>query len=133
MRRATILVLATFAVACHRDPPPSSGTATVTTTTVTTTNAPVGAYDKQSDGTQVVSIEGIRIEAAADLPFREGTTTTVSGNNMLVVTLQGWSISVHEGKLTVAGTEFGAAPTGSVVRLTADGVFVGAEKRGPLP
>lgn len=132
MRRTAVLVLATLSVACHRDPPPPGGTTTVTTTT-TTTNAPVGAYDKQSDGTQVVSIEGIRIEAAADLPFRAGTTTTVSGNNMLVVTLQGWPISVHEGKLTVAGTEFGTAPTGSVVRLSADGVFVGAERRGPLP
>jgi hypothetical protein len=131
--RTAVLVLATIAVACHRDPPPPGGATTVTTTTVTTSNAPVGAYDKQSDGTQVVSIEGIRIEAAADLPFRAGTTTTVSGNNTLVVTLKGWSISVHEGKLTVAGTEFGAAPTGSIVRLTADGVHVDGERRGPLP
>lgn len=95
---------------------------------------PTGKYTAAQDGGQSVVLGDVRIETAADLPERtQPEGSVVSGGNQLVFVLRGWPIVVHEGRLTIAGREFGAVPKGSVIRLSKDGVHVDAEHRGPLP
>jgi len=95
---------------------------------------PPGKYTAAQDGGQSVVLGDVRIETTADLPeYKRSDQVVVSGDNQVVFVLRGWPIVVHEGRLAIAGHDFGAAPAGSVIRLSKDGVHVDAEHRGPLP
>lgn len=99
-----------------------------------TPSVPVGEYKVSTEGAQSITIGGVVIETAADLPQREASaSTSVMGNNQVAVTLRGWQVVVHDGRVLVGGQDFGLAPSGSHVRLSKDGVRVGEELRGPLP
>lgn len=127
MRRALAL-LALALAACHRDPPAPAASASASGSS----GVAVGSYSTK-DGGQTLTVNGYTLETAPDLPEREGSTTTTSGDNQTVVVLRGWSIVIRDGKVAVAGRDFGAAPAGSTIRVAKDGVRVGGELRGPLP
>ena len=123
MRALLALAFAASLAACRKDPPPPNGNMTVS----------VGNYSTSASGAQIVSINGITIQADPDLPERTSGTQAVTGDNMTVVVLRGWPVAVGGEKLLVAGQEFGAVPKNVLIRLSKEGVYVGDELRGPLP
>lgn len=156
MRSALVLVLALAAAACRRDPPPPSvapagaGGTTAASSTPSPGSAalpasagreepaapakPAGTYVQGADGVTRMTIGGLDIEVAADVPERaKDAPKIVDGENQLLITLRGWPIQARDGRIYVAGKSFGEAPAGSQVRITKDGVHVGGELRGPLP
>lgn len=164
MRSTLVVVLALAAVACRRDPPPPGAATAASGTTgaaaasaqpsggeapgskpagATASSAassaeapgkPIGTYVQGNDGVTRMTISGLEIEVAADVPDRsKDAPKGADGDNQVVVTLRGWPIQVREGQLYVAGKAFGDAPAGSRVRLAKDGVYVGGELRGALP
>lgn len=142
MKRTIPILLATLAIACNREPAETTATtsnsaatapATPAAETPTAPAVPVGTYDERDDGTQVITVGEVRVEVAADLPQRTEPVVGTPGDNVIVLNMRGWPIVVRDGLVVVAGTEFGAAPPGSVVRLAANGVSVDGELRGELP
>ncbi len=164
MKSSLVLVLAVPLVAlaaagCRRDPPPAPSVATTTaapasTGTAATTSSPasgavsavanqpapeapakpIGTYEQSADGVTRMTIGGLEIEVAADVPERaKDAPKVVDGDNQVVITLRGWPIQARDGRIYVAGKSFGDAPAGSRVRITKEGVHVGGELRGPLP
>ncbi len=132
---ATSFVLALAASGCSKESVPA-GTPNATTTNVTTSTSStvVGEYANGTDGAQTVTINGLHIETAPDLPENKATTTqVVSGDNQTVIVLRGWQVVVQDGKLLVAGHAFGTVPAEATIRLAADGVHVNGELRGTLP
>ncbi|MBL8863736.1 MAG: hypothetical protein JNK02_17235 [Planctomycetes bacterium] len=142
-------------VGCRRDPsptptastgstaaaPPASavtGAATAAATSQPTPKPippPVGDYAVAPDGAQSITVNGLRIETAADLPERAASAqVSIQGDNQVGLVLRGWPIAVKDGRVLVAGIDYGAAPAaGGHIRLGKDGVFVEGELRGPLP
>ncbi|MCY2959742.1 MAG: hypothetical protein NTY35_06215 [Planctomycetota bacterium] len=138
MNPRALVLIAVLAAACRRESAPPPAHSTTSTAVTVNTVAPAGQYEVGENGAQTVTIDGVRIEAAADLPDRSSNLTIDAsasnpGGNLTVVVLRGWPISVVGGRVHVRDRDYGPAPSGSTVRLAKDGVHVGAELRGPLP
>lgn len=136
MNARAFVAIAALAAACHHESPPAP--TTTSTSVVVTTTAPIGEYKVGENGAQTITIDGVRIETAADLPDRSsnvvvGGNIGDAGDGQTVVVLRGWPIRLVGGRVNVLGRDYGTVSSGGTVRLAKDGVHVGAELRGPLP
>ncbi len=107
--------------ACGREPAPASGT-------------PVLDETAFIDATGGVTIDrdGIRIEIAG-ARYRLRPSSAVAGGSRARETIEGFPFGVRDGVFFVGNREYGPAPGGSIIRVTATRVTVDDEDRGPLP
>jgi hypothetical protein len=115
------------------------------------------AYDNHSESPARVSVRGVEIEVDAEvkgalgyLELRQGPgrriQTAVQVQNApqgfevehadfegVRVWLAGRRIAVEGGELAIGERRYGAVGGGDAVRIAPDGVWVGGERRGPLP
>lgn len=136
MKAITPVAFAALAAACHHEAPPAS--TTTSSSVVVTTTTPIGEYKVGENGAQTITIDGVHIETAPDLPDRSSNVSVEvnsgnAGDGQTVVVLRGWPIRMAGGRVNVLGRDYGAVQSGETVRLAKDGVHVGAELRGPLP
>ncbi len=87
------------------------------------------------DGADGTTIEtgGVRIEVDRSVRFLSVSHSSSSGELSSESTLDGHRFGVREGVFFLGEREYGAAREGSVVRVSATGVSVDGEERGPLP
>jgi len=130
--KAALLLASAVALAACRPAPPT--TTTSSTTVVSNSSTPVRDYAVDKDGRQSISIDGVRIEIAPDLPERTSyATVPAKGDNQTIVVLRGWSIRIREGRVHVGERDYGPVASGDTVVVAKGGVRVGSELRGTLP
>ena len=83
------------------------------------------------DGSTFVT-NGMKIEVADSLHYELRSVTT-SGASSRYESLAGHPFGMREGVFYIGDVEYGAVPNGATVKVSAEGVFVGDEKRGMVP
>jgi len=94
--------------------------------TTLTTQVTVGGA-----GSVLVS-NGVTIEVADSVACELHSVTTNEGSSRYE-SLAGHPFGLRAGVFYIGDVEYGPVPSGAVVRVSAEGVFVGAEKRGVVP
>ena len=82
-------------------------------------------------GSVLVS-NGVTIEVADSVHYELHSVTTNQGSSRYE-SLDGHPSGLRDGVFTIGDVEYGAVPNGAIVKVSAEGVFVGEEKRGVVP
>jgi hypothetical protein len=86
-----------------------------------------------SGGVLTIHQDGPVIECDGSVSFRSETVSVTGEPTVIHTTMNGHAYGVRDGVFFMGEEEFGPAPAGSTVRVTAQGVFVDGERRGDTP
>ncbi len=92
----------------------------------------VHAAHVDSSGGVTIETAGVRIEVEPAVRYLSTALTTSEGSASSA-TLDGHAFGLRDGDFFIGPSLFGPAPAGALVRVTREGVFVDAERRGDLP
>jgi len=80
----------------------------------------------------VLVTEGVKIEITDSVRYELNSVSTNAGSSR-TETIDGHPFGVRDGVFYIGDVTYGAVASGEVVKVSAEGVFVGAEKRGVVP
>lgn len=86
-----------------------------------------------SGGVVTIHQNGPVVECDGSVRYRLETVSTAGEPTTTNGTLNGYPFGARDGVFFIGEKEFGPAPDGSTVRVTAQGVFVDGERRGDTP